>query len=64
MGPYCRFCNTRCFVYFPEKTPLKALKAYGFSTIIATCKGGQAFEKVDTGGWCHDEILKAIKAEN
>ena len=58
MGPYCKFCNQRCFVHMPMTTPKHILKAYGTSTIIATCSGGQKFEK-DKVGYCYDDI-KAI----
>jgi hypothetical protein len=59
MGPYCNFCDQRCFVYFPEGTPQEVLSAYGTSTIIATCPKGQAFE-LERVGFCYDEILKMI----
>lgn len=63
MGPYCNFCGTRCFVYFPENTPAHILKSYRKSvSIIATCPGGQKYEKEKTG-YCYDDILTAI-AEN
>ena len=59
MGPYCNFCNRRCFVFFPDKTPKKILKAYGTSTIIATCPGGQAFEKKRVG-YCYKDIQEVL----
>lgn len=58
MGPYCNFCGRRCFTYFPQETPQHILSAYGTSTIIATCVGGQRFEK-ERVGYCYDDI-KAI----
>ncbi len=61
MGPYCNFCNTRCFTYFPDKTPDYVLKAYNSGvTIIATCPGGQSHEKKQTG-YCYNDIMKLIK---
>ncbi|GED55856.1 hypothetical protein EDM54_12965 [Brevibacillus borstelensis] len=63
MGPYCKFCGQRCFVYLPMETPKEALEAYGTSTIIATCKDGQSYEKSRTG-WCLDDIKAAIKAKD
>lgn len=58
MGPYCNFCQRRCFVYFPEHTPEHILKAYRPGiTIIATCAEGQKFEK-DKNGYCYDDIIK------
>lgn len=60
MGPYCKFCNSRCFVHFPEHTPAHILRAYGTATIVATCPAGQRFEK-EKVGYCYDEILQAAK---
>jgi hypothetical protein len=59
MGPYCKFCNNRCFVHIPEGTPQEAIDAYGINTIVATCQGGQAFEKQRIG-WNYDRIMQAI----
>jgi hypothetical protein len=36
------------------------LDAYGSSTIIATCRAGQEFEKKKIG-YCYDDIVKAIE---
>lgn len=60
MGPYCKFCNQRCFVPMPTETPERIVKAYGTSTIIATCPEGQKFEK-EKIGYCYDYIQKVIK---
>lgn len=62
MGPYCKFCDRRCFVYFPDETPPHILKAYGTSTIIATCRAGQLFEK-EKIGYCYDDIQAIISKE-
>jgi len=60
MGPYCKFCDRRCFTYFPEDTPDYILKAYRPGvTIIATCVEGQRFEK-NTVGYCYDDIKKLV----
>ena len=59
MGPYCKFCDNRCFVYLPMATPPHILKAYGTNTIIATCRGGQKFEK-EKIGYCYNDIQEAI----
>lgn len=59
MGPYCKFCDQRCFVPHPEKTPKYVYVAYGTSTIIATCHAGQQFE-MERLGYCYDRILKEI----
>lgn len=59
MGPYCQFCDHRCFVYMPTETPEHILRAYGGVEIIATCKRGQAFEK-ERHGYCYDDIMTEI----
>lgn len=60
MGPYCKFCNQRCFVHFPEGTPQEVLDSYKSGvTIIATCPGGQEFEKKETG-WNYDSIRAIV----
>lgn len=61
MGPYCKFCGSRCFTYFPEQTPENILDAYtpGVS-IIATCAAGQKFEQ-EKIGYCYDDIVAAIE---
>lgn len=60
MGPYCDFCNNRCFVPFPEGTPKEAISSYRSTvTIIATCQEGQQFEMERTG-WCYNKIMEAI----
>jgi hypothetical protein len=61
MGPYCNFCNNRCFVYMPEGTPEHIVRAYGTSTLVATCLGGQRFEKEKTG-YCYSDIMEAKQA--
>lgn len=59
MGPYCKFCGHRCFIPFPQETPKHILAAYGSTTIIATCPGGQQYEKQKVG-CCYDDIKLAI----
>ena len=59
MGPYCKFCNSRCFVHLPTDTPKEALEAYGTSTIVATCERGQAFE-LEKVGWNYTKIRQAV----
>jgi len=36
MGPYCQFCDHRCFVHNPRSEPR--------ATIIATCARGQVHD--------------------
>lgn len=62
MGPYCKFCDSRCFVHMPMETPPEAVKAYGTATILATCQAGQAFE-LEKVGWNIDKIREAIAAQ-
>lgn len=46
MGPYCRFCNRRCFCLITEEWPEHIREAYRRrGDIAATCGRGQAFEK-------------------
>ena len=61
MGPYCNFCQTRCFTHFPKNTPRHILKAYGTSTIIATCPAGQQLEQAKTGYSL--DIIQKVKAK-
>ena len=61
MGPYCKFCGMRCFTHLPAETPKEIQDAYGTSTIVATCRAGQAFEKQEVG-YCYDDIQRAIAA--
>lgn len=64
MGPYCRFCNNRCFVLCPDHANQKIKEAYtdskGGIKLMATCKEGQAFEKTKTG-WCFSDTKKQSK---
>ena len=61
MGPYCNYCNRRCFVPFPPGTPQEAIDAYQpHVDIIATCQAGQQFERNKTGGWSYSRIVAAI----
>lgn len=60
MGPYCKFCDNRCFTYFPDNTPEYILAAYKTNTIVATCRGGQDFE-MGRIGYSYDRIMKHIE---
>jgi hypothetical protein len=60
MGPYCNYCNNRCFIYLPDGAPQEAHEAYGVYAIIATCSGGQAFEERKVG-WSYRRIMAAIE---
>ena len=60
IGPYCKFCGRRCFVCLPRRIPDRILKAYGNTTIIATCRLGQEFER-EKVGFCYDDIKEIIE---
>jgi hypothetical protein len=62
MGPYCKFCNLRCFVPMTEKWPEHVRQAYGHYTMAATCPGGRRFDK-EKFGYCYDDIRASIEAE-
>jgi hypothetical protein len=75
MGPYCKFCNRRCFTAIAlsdgkgniiggalrDVPPEKAKEILGMYdegiTIIATCAGGQQFER-EKVGICYSDIRK------
>lgn len=61
MGPYCKFCGTRCFVHLPTATPEHVIQAYGTVTIAATCAKGQQLEK-SLVGFCYSDIQSMINA--
>jgi hypothetical protein len=48
MGPYCQFCDHRCFVPNPRKGDR--------ATILATCPAGQAHDKASLG-YCYAELV-------
>jgi hypothetical protein len=67
MGPYCTYCNTQCFVPFPDGTPQEAIDAYQSATrhavtIIATCSTGQAVELQKTG-WNYQGIKAFVSRQ-
>jgi hypothetical protein len=47
MGPYCRFCDHRCFV--ERKLPADAKWMPGESVILATCDLGSAHDRMVIG---------------
>lgn len=55
MGPYCKFCNQRCFMHVPETAPAHVQEAYGRFTIAATCPGGKACDRENVG-FCADDF--------
>lgn len=57
MGPYCKFCDNRCFVSITTDTPKEIQKAYGHYSIMATCAEGQRLEK-NKVGYCYADIEK------
>ena len=56
MGPYCRYCNHRCFTHITNEWPEHIVRAYGPYEIVATCPKGQAFEK-ETIGFSYSDFL-------
>jgi len=64
MGPYCNFCDRRCFIPITEKLwqemtePMRELyRKHKPVDIIATCSGGQEFEK-ERIGVCVSDIRR------
>lgn len=48
MGPYCRFCDRRCFV--ERRLPDDARGRFaGKPIIMATCPAGMEFDRAQTG---------------
>ena len=52
MGPYCKFCDRRCFVHITEQVPQHIRVAYLPYSIMATCPQGQEYEKRKIG-YCY-----------
>jgi len=67
MGPYCKFCNQRCFVPVPADPPAYATQVGSSFSILATCEDGKAHDQ-EILGWNLDTILvprlEAIEAAN
>lgn len=61
MGPYCKFCNSRCFVpadMEDRKVPDTFAEKYrqrGYP-ILATCKAGKEFDK-SVLGFNYDDLI-------
>jgi len=49
MGPYCKFCDQRCFMHHDYADP------NGKYWILATCPEGQRYDK-DKLGYCWGEV--------
>jgi hypothetical protein len=54
MGPYCRFCDSRCFVPLTDQTPAFLVALYLPYGLMATCSAGKAFERQKLGA-CYDD---------
>jgi len=61
MGPYCKYCDTRCFTPIPSVVfeRMKKLNEEGASLgripdIMATCARGQQHDK-EACGFCYDD---------
>lgn len=66
MGPYCKFCDNRCFSYIPMETPEHILQAFKEKapgvTILANCPKGQDHDK-SVIGYNMNDIRQAIKED-
>lgn len=51
MGPYCKFCDKRCFVPNPEKA----------GHLLATCRLGRVHDHQRLG-YCWDEAERLLDA--
>lgn len=70
MGPYCKFCDQRCFVHLTEqmwniaevRAAYEQYREHGghIPDIIATCHAGQAFEKGRIG-MCYGDIQALLQ---
>lgn len=49
MGPYCNYCQQRCFVRIPQDAPAELKAAYGTASLMATCARGIANEQEKLG---------------
>lgn len=63
MGPYCKFCDSRCFHHpdyvaraLPKIHLQKMLRTHGEIMMMASCPGGKAFEKKELGFSADDFI--------
>jgi len=59
MGPYCKFCDNRCFVPLTDKWPEHIVKAYGHFSLAATCEAGKEFDK-NKFGYCYDDAMSKV----
>lgn len=62
MGPYCKFCDSRCFVDIPAGAPLSVRRAYGTAGQMATCRSGQIFE-LQRVRFCYSQVLEIIELD-
>ncbi len=63
MGPYCKFCNQRCFVHTPKLTPEVKVRALASKfgrvpDILATCSGGKKYDR-EVVGFDIDEVKRS-----
>lgn len=59
MGPYCHYCQSRCFVPIPADAPAAVRAAFGTATLMATCATGQAHDKQATG-YCYADVRLVV----
>lgn len=60
MGPYCKFCDRRCFVHITYDWPKKIRQSYGRYGLAATCAKGQVFEKQRLG-YCYNDYVVTLE---
>lgn len=54
MGPYCRYCDRRCFLYrvLPD----------GHGMLLATCAAGMAHDREQLDGLDHTNTINPVLA--
>jgi hypothetical protein len=59
MGPYCNYCDHRCFVRreLPADSPAKAAPRFAGEILMATCARGMAHDRRETG-YDHTTAIK------
>ena len=61
MGPYCNYCDRRCFV--PRVLPEDAKFWPGKSLLMATCPKGMEYDFEGTG-YTHETAINPLEKEN
>lgn len=61
MGPYCRYCQHRCFVL--RVMPEDATFMPGKQVLLATCSKGMEYD-LTTSGYTHKTAINPYDKEN